>query len=114
MGKLINFEKAYVSLEKLTEYCLNEFHPYGKEKAIAFKSALGIGSNDAVLLKDAIVKGLLENDCVVKEQDEYGERFSVNMKIVILRKEAIVVTGWIIRTSEDFPRLTTCYIKRRK
>ena len=64
---------------------------------------------DAVLLKDAIIKGLSENDCEIKEQDEYGQRFSVNMQ-----KEAVVSTGWIIRTGEDFPRLTTCYIKRRK
>ncbi len=50
MIKLPNYEKAFIGLEKLTEYCLNEFHPYGKEKAKVFKSAIGIGIEDAVLL----------------------------------------------------------------
>ncbi|MBY0434209.1 MAG: hypothetical protein K2U26_08880 [Cyclobacteriaceae bacterium] len=113
MGKLKNFEKAYISLEKLTSYCLNEYHPYGKEKAIAFKSVLGIGVNDAPLLKDAILQGLSENECITRAKDEYGERFTVVMKIRIFKAEANVTTGWIFRTSEDYPRLTSCYIKRR-
>lgn len=113
MGNLKNYEKAYVSLEKLTGYCLNEYHPYGKEKATTFKSVLGIGINEAVLLKDAILKGLSENDCEAREQDEFGERFTVTMRICIFEKEANVTTGWIVRTDEDYPRLTSCYIKRR-
>ncbi len=113
MGKLKNHENAYISLEKLTGYCLNEHHPYGKEKAVTFKSVLGIGVNEATLLKEAILKGLAENDCLVREKDEYGERFTVHMKIRIFQKETIVTTGWIIRTGEDYPRLTSCYIKRK-
>jgi hypothetical protein len=113
MGKLKNHENAYISLEKLTGYCLNEHHPYGKEKAITFKSVLGIGINEATLLKEALLKGLRENDCLLREKDEYGERFTVYMKIHIFKKEATVITGWIVRNSEDYPRLTSCYIKRR-
>jgi hypothetical protein len=114
VGKLKNHAKAFINLEKLTEYCLNEFHPHGKDKATVFKSVLGIGESEAELLRNAILKGILENDCVAKEQDEYGERFSVKIKINIFQKEAVVVTGWIIRTAEDYPRLTTCYIKKEK
>ncbi|MCA6380662.1 MAG: hypothetical protein IM574_03315 [Cytophagales bacterium] len=51
MSRLKNYEKAYVSVEKLRGYCLNEYHPYGKEKAATFKSVLGIGINEAALLK---------------------------------------------------------------
>jgi hypothetical protein len=92
---------------------LNEYHPHGKEKAITFKSVLGIGINEAAFLKDAILKGLTENDCVVREQDEFGQRFTVTMRIRIFEREANVTTGWIIRNGESNPRLTTCYIKRR-
>jgi hypothetical protein len=112
MGKLINHANAYISLEKLTAYCLNEFHPHGKEKAIVFKTVLGIGINEASILKEAILKGLSENDSIAKGQDEYGKRFSVLMKVSIFQKEAIINTGWIFRSGEDYPRLTTCYIKR--
>ncbi len=114
MGILINHDKAYISLEKLSEYCLNEFHPHGKDKAIVFKTVLGIGIKEASKLKEAILKGLSENDCIAKEQDEYGKRFSVLMKVSIFQKETIINTGWIYRTGEDYPRLTTCYIKRRR
>jgi hypothetical protein len=49
----------------------------------------------------AILKGLNENDCILREQDEYGARYTVEMKVRINSREAIVVTGWIIRTGED-------------
>jgi hypothetical protein len=60
VGKLKNHDKAFISLEKLKEYWLNEFHPYGKEKATVFKSILGIGVDEAALLKNAIQEGVLE------------------------------------------------------
>ena len=65
---------------------------------------MGIGASEAAILKKAILKEILENDCVVKEHDEFGERFSVTMKINIFQKEAVVTTGWIIRSGEDYPR----------
>ena len=114
MSKLKNYEKAYVNLEKLRGYCLSEFHPYGKEKAATFKSVLGIGVDEAALLKDAILLGLSEYDCEAREEDEYGERFTVIVKIRIFDKEANVTTGWIVQKGEDYPRLTSCYIKRRR
>jgi hypothetical protein len=114
MAKLDNHERAWVSLEKLTAYCLNEQHPNGKEKATTFKLVLGIGVDDAEVLRQAILKGVFENDCQIREQDEYGTRYTVIMKIRIFEKDADITTGWIIRTGEDYPRLTSCYIKRRK
>ena len=113
MAKLENFENAFIDINKLTEYSINEFHPFGKEKAAVFKSALGIGINEVDLFKNAILAGLAEYECTEKEHDEFGKRFSVIIKIRIFDKEAFVTTGWIIRLGEDFPRLTTCYIKKR-
>ena len=114
MEKLPNFENAYIGIEKLTEYSLNELHHIGKEKAIVFKSVLGLTSENAILLKEAIFKGTAVNPCIKKEKDKYGERFSVNLKVRIFEKEATITTGWIIKSGEDFPRLTTCYINRKK
>ena len=113
MIKLPNYENAYIGLEKLTEYCLNEFHPYGKEKAKVFKSALGITFEDAQVLKEAILKGLESSNATEKEIDEYGKRYEVILKICIFAKEANVITSWIIKTGEDFPRMTSCYIKKK-
>lgn len=114
MNQLPNYSNAYIGLEKLTEYCLNEFHPYGKAKAVVFKSALGITSKDAELLKDAILMGLGSSNAMEKDTDEYGKRYEVMINIRNFAQEANVTTCWIIKTDEDFPRLTSCYIKRNK
>ena len=114
MNRIPNVENAFIGIEKLTEYCLNENHSYGKEKARLFKSVLGIGTYDAYLLKEALLEGLSFYDCISKEKDQYGERYEVIMKIRIFEKEANVITGWIIRVGEDFPRLTSCYITKKK
>ncbi|MFN0049072.1 MAG: DUF6883 domain-containing protein [Cytophagales bacterium] len=113
MARLTNFENAFIDINKLTEYSLNEHHPFGKEKAVVFRSVLGIGINEADLLKSEILKGLAKNECIEREQDEFGKRFSIIMKIRIFDKEAFLTTGWIIRSGENFPRLTSCYIKKR-
>ncbi len=39
--KLPNAEKAFVDIEKLRGYCLNQFHERGKHKARLFSSILG-------------------------------------------------------------------------
>lgn len=39
--------------------------------------------------------------------------FSVSMKISNFDKSAVVVTGWIIKTDEEFPCLTSCYVKKK-
>ncbi len=114
MDRLPNFANAFVGIEKLTEYSLSELHPVGKEKAIVFKSVLGITSENALLLKEAILLGVGQNSSTKKQTDEYGKRFTVNMKIRIFEKEAKITTGWIIKTGEDFPRLTTCYINSKR
>jgi hypothetical protein len=114
MNQLPNFSNAHIGLEKLTEYCLNEFHPYGKAKAVVFKSALGITSENADILKEAILNGLGTSNAIEKDADEYGRRYEVVVKIRNFAQEANVITSWIIKTGEDFPRLTSCYIKRKK
>ncbi len=113
MRKLPNYTNAEIAIEKLSEYSLNELHPLGKEKAIVFKSALGITVEHASLLKEAIYRGLQNNPCSEKVGDKYGKRYLVKMKLCIFEIEAVVITSWIIKEGEDFARLTTCYIKRK-
>lgn len=111
MKKLPNSENAHIAIEKLTEYCLNEFHPSGKYKANAFRLALGITIKDADILKDIILGKLSNSQCEEKTIDEFGKRYAVKMKIRIFDKQADVITSWIILEGENFPRLTSCYIK---
>ncbi len=111
---LPNFSKAYIDLKKLSEYCLNEDHPIGKYKARFFKSVLNISKEHALLLKKEIIKNLPSSEAILRGEDHFGIRFSVNIKIVIFEKEAMVCTAWIVKVGENFPRLTSCYIKKIK
>ncbi len=111
MFLLPNHPKACVATEKLREYCLNPFHPVGKDKATVFKSALGLTDQDANHLKRMIIEKLPESEAILGKEDQYGKRYIVDMKIRNLDNEAVVRTGWIIKKKESFPRLTTCYVK---
>jgi len=110
MALLHGFQQAFISIEKLRDYCLNPYHPVGKDKAIVFKSALGLTGQEAEFLKKAILNKLPVSEAVPAREDQHGKRFTVDIKIRNFDKEATIRTGWIIKKDEDFPRLTTCYI----
>ncbi|WKN42115.1 DUF6883 domain-containing protein [Tunicatimonas pelagia] len=111
MSLLPNYEEAFIAIEKLADYCLNSFHPVGKDKARVFKSVLGLTRQDANLLKEAILETLPKHEASFVREDQYGKRYTVDIKIRNLDKEAIVRTGWIIKKDEGFPKLTSCYVK---
>lgn len=111
MALLPNHEQAFIAIEKLKDYSLDPLHPTGKDKAIVFKSVLGLTDQDAGFLGEAILKALPKGEAVPGREDQYGKRYLVDIKIHNLDKEVIVRTGWIIKKNEDFPRLTTCYVK---
>jgi hypothetical protein len=102
---------AAIELEKLRDYCLDPDHPRGKHKARVFLAALGITKADSELLRSKILAAVPTEACEVGETDDYGARYSVEVTITVNDQSAVVCTGWIIREGEDFPRLTTCYVK---
>jgi predicted transcriptional regulator len=108
---LPNYKNAYIDIQKLKDYCLNENHPIGKHKARVFKSILSLTIEDAERFVGLIVKGLKSNEATVGKNDIYGQRYFVDMKIINFDREAIVRTAWIIADGDN-PRLITCYIKR--
>ncbi len=56
----------------------------------------------------------MEQDCVAGEADEYGRRYTVDVALETLVGRHRVRSGWIVRTGETFPRLTTCYVMKAK
>ncbi|MFI0608516.1 MAG: DUF6883 domain-containing protein [Anaerolineae bacterium] len=44
----------------------------------------------------------------------YGQRYVLVFEMVGLRGSAIVRSLWIVRTGEDIPRLTSCYVLLRR
>ena len=109
--KLPNAENAIIELRKLRDYCLNEFHPVGKDKAKVFKEVLGFDESNAGELMQIIFEAIKINEVIPQREDEYGRRFAIDFAFRKFATEIIIRTSWIIRTNESFPRLTSCYIK---
>ncbi len=105
--KLPNANRAVVEIEKLQDYCLSVNHPRGRHKARVFAAALGITADDAEELRQAILSAIITEEATPAERDEYGQRYVVDFTMA---RQANIRTSWIIRSGEDAPRLTSCYV----
>jgi len=112
--KLPNAEKSFVDIEKLRGYCLNSDHERGKHKAYLFYSLLGMTSDDAEELRIKLLEAARNYDAEFSGEDFYGKRYIIDFTIVNKKGWAKVRSTWIIRSNEDFARLTSCYIIKRK
>jgi hypothetical protein len=108
--RLPNAERAVVDIEKLRDYCLNPDHRRGCHKARVFEAALGFTRGHAGDLRDALLAAVLNSDAMPEEHDEYGKRYVVDFMAIGSSGQAMVRSSWIISRSEDFPRLTSCYV----
>ncbi len=119
-GKIIeslpNYDKAVIPKPKLVKYSLNMEHPKGrKEKAIAFKKALGYNKGNYKELMDNIHKNVGKYKAREKGIDRYGLKYEVVMNLTGPNgKSANVLTGWIIRDEVDIPTLTSTYVTNKK
>lgn len=108
--RLPNADRAEVDPRKLTEYCLSVDHPVGKHKAAVFRAALGLTPVDAVRLRNWLLDAAASTDVVSGKMDEYGQRYQLDFEAVTDFGSAMIRSAWMVRTGEDFPRLTTCYV----
>ncbi len=107
--KAPNADRAFVELSKLRDYALNPTHRVGGHKARLFAILLGITINDAEAVQEILLKAIQTKDATLGELDEYGQRYVIDFLLTWQDKQAIVRSAWIIRPTEDFPRLVTCY-----
>src|SRR3954454_1850915 len=107
---LPNPEHAVVELAKLSDYCLNPDHPRGRHKARVFASALGLTTADAGRLRDILLAVALDHDATPTDRDSYGQRYVMDFTMEGTDGPRRVRSSWIVRESEDFPRLTSCYV----
>jgi hypothetical protein len=108
--KLSNPERAVVDIDKLRNYCLNPEHRRGCHKARVFASSLGFTIDHAEDLRRALLVAVRENDATPAEEDQYGKRYVIDFMASGPAGRATVRSSWIILRSEDFPRLTSCYV----
>ena len=107
--KLPNGNRAELG-DKLESYSLNPLHREGRHKARVFASALGISLGNADLLRGAVRKAAESEDAEARGNNGFGDVFIQRFPLATDLGNATVLTAWIIRKDEDFPRLTTCYI----
>jgi hypothetical protein len=110
MQKLPNFQNAKIELAKLRDYCLSADHPRGQHKARVFHEALGLLVDDAEWLRRELLEGIKNHPAEKQETDGFGSRWRVDLPLTRQRKSAVIRTGWIIKTGEQFPRLITCWV----
>jgi hypothetical protein len=108
--KLPNGDRADLA-RKLEDYVLSTQHREGRHKARVFESVLGIGLANRDALREAILRAAATSDEVEGHGDNgHGTVYSLRFPMRTPKGAATVVTAWIVRHGEDFPRLTTCYI----
>lgn len=111
---LPNGKRAIVDIRKLRDYCLNPDSPRGSRKARVFAAALGIRAADAPKLREKLLEIARTGEAQRGELDLYGQRYTIDFEMETEVRRAAVRSGWIILHKETVPRLTTCYVKRRK
>lgn len=111
---LPNGERAIVDIRKLRDYCLNRDNPRGSGKARVFARVLGIKVTDADMLRAKLLEVAASEDASVGELDIYGQRYTIDFGMETGVGSAEVRSGWIVLRGESTPRLTTCYVKKRK
>jgi hypothetical protein len=104
-----NGEHAIVDIRKLQEYCLNSQHPRGRNKARVFAS-VGIRDTDAEELRMALSAAARDAEASVGAVNVYGQRYFVDFDFVRHGRTIRIRSTWIVRTGEELPRLTSCYV----
>lgn len=106
--KLPNGENAQLG-DKLERYCLNPQHSKGKDKATLFHNRLGINLETKEVLETALLAAArLENASIYKE-DNYETHYDIKFLMQTEIGTSLVLSCWIIRSGEPFPRLTNTY-----
>ena len=108
--KLPNGDRAVIDMVKLTDYCLSATHPRGRHKARVFASKLGVTSAEAGLLRDALLEAARNEEASPSDADEFGQRYVLDFLMQGPAGQGWVRGTWIVRSGEDFPRLTSCYV----
>jgi hypothetical protein len=108
--KLPNGDHAVIDPHKLIGYSLDLEHDEGRHKAHLLESLLGINRQNADLLLAALQQAAVGGEVVRGKSDKYSQRYVIDFPFSGPGGTATVRSGWIVRSGEDFPRLTTCYI----
>ena len=96
---------------KLEDYALNMLRREGRHKARVFESVLGITADNAGVLRRALLGAAAKSDQVEERGDSgFGVIYILRFPLSTAKGTGSVLSVWIVRHGEDFPRLATCFI----
>ena len=107
--KIPNCQNAFIDERKLRDYALNPDHPVGQHKARLFLAFLNLTAADLDSLIGILLDVVQTHDAKIGKLDEFGQRYRIDFLLEWEGNQAVVRSGWVIRTDEEFPRLVTCY-----
>jgi hypothetical protein len=107
--KLPNGERAIVDIRKLQAYCLNSQHPRGRHKARVFAS-VGIQESDAEEFRTILLRAARSSEAQPAAGTPHGQRYIIDFDLTRQGRRVRIRSTWIVRTGEELPRLTSCYV----
>ena len=110
--KLPGGDRAFVDDEKLIGYCLNPEHPEGRHKARVFLSVLGIDRAAWQTLKQALLRAAENETVEIAGPAEHGDLYVLDFAMGHEGRSAMIRSVWIVRKTEQFPRLVSCYVHK--
>ncbi|MFN9173967.1 MAG: DUF6883 domain-containing protein [Synechocystis sp.] len=106
--KLTNGDQVLLG-DKLERYCLNPEHSKGKHKALLFEKRLGITLANKEILENALKQAAMEGKAQLYKTDQYGTHYDLIFTLETELGKSRILSCWIIRNTENFPRLTNTY-----
>jgi hypothetical protein len=104
-----NADRAVIESAKLHADLLSRNHPIGRFKA-AFFLTLGYSLDNWQLLEADLRNQHLSQDTTTDEPTAYGQKYAIRATLVgPSGRSAEMVSVWVVRTGEDFPRFVTAY-----
>ena len=104
-----NAHRAVIESVKLHGYLLSGSHSVGRFKA-AFFLALGYSAEDWPRLEADLRTQHLSQDAMLGERTRYGQKYEIRATLVgPSGRSADVVSAWVVRPGDDFPRFVTAY-----
>jgi hypothetical protein len=107
--RIPNADRAVINPTKLHGYLLSRHHPVGRLKA-AFFLRLGYSPEEWGQLEADLRGQHLSQDATRLEQTRYGQKYAIRATLVgPSGSSAEVVSVWVVRIGEEFPRFLTAY-----
>lgn len=104
-----NADRALIEPAKLHAYLLSPAHPVGRFKATFFL-ALGYSQENWEQLEADLRSQHLPHDAIAGEPTAYGQKYVIRATLVGPGgRPAEVVSVWVVRRGEGFPRFVTAY-----